>query len=450
MAFFYKGIKLPKSMDTPMLLETPLPQRVILPLKQYVGDLANPAVQVGDKVKAGQLIATADTENSLPLYATISGEVTDISERLDHSGKSISSVIIESDSSDTWIESTAEKTDVSSLDTYEILKSIHKAGLVIKGLVPMPLGRDLVLIDRPKTLLPLTGKEIVKKIDTIIIAGLDTEPSLLANRYLASIDHDDLADGIASLKAITGAKKTVFVVDKYYTLSSQITGMLTAYEDEVVRIIKLDVSRYPIGLPIPMIKAVLGREVPLPYGHPRDVGVVIYDIDSVLSIGKSVRKQLPQTESLITVGGNALPQHGVVKIRIGLEIGELIESLGGFIQDPAKIILGGPMMGVAQYDLSVPITKDITGLFALTYDEIQLVGDYRECINCGLCVKVCPVNLVPGALSMYCAKKLFEVAEKNDLFNCIECGCCDYVCPSQRPLVHLFRYAKHQLMEGSQ
>ena len=104
-------------------------------------------------------------------------------------------------------------------------------------------------------------------------------------------------------------------------------------------------------------------------------------------------------------------------------------------------------MGTAQYDLSVPITKDIHGVFALKEDEIQLVGDYRECINCGLCVKVCPVNLLPGVLSLYCARDRFEVAEREGLFACIECGCCDYVCPSRRPLVHLFRHAKHQLLE---
>jgi electron transport complex protein RnfC len=107
-------------------------------------------------------------------------------------------------------------------------------------------------------------------------------------------------------------------------------------------------------------------------------------------------------------------------------------------------------MGMAQYDLTVPVTKEVAGLFALRRDEIVLTSGYRECINCGRCVMVCPVNLVPGMLSLYCAKNHFERAEGEGLFTCIECGCCDYVCPSRRPLVHLFRHAKHQLMEGSQ
>ena len=105
------------------------------------------------------------------------------------------------------------------------------------------------------------------------------------------------------------------------------------------------------------------------------------------------------------------------------------------------------MMGMAQYDLTVPIGKEISGLFALRADEIGRSKDYRQCINCGLCVKVCPVNLVPGMLSLYCARDRFDAVEREGIFTCIECGCCDYVCPSQRPMVHLFRHAKHQLLE---
>lgn len=106
------------------------------------------------------------------------------------------------------------------------------------------------------------------------------------------------------------------------------------------------------------------------------------------------------------------------------------------------------MTGMAQYDMEVPITADIPAVLFLGRQEITLSGDYRECINCGMCVKVCPVNLVPGVLSMYCSNDKFEKAESEGLLSCIECGCCDYVCPSRRPLVHLFRHAKHQLMEG--
>jgi electron transport complex protein RnfC len=449
MGLFSKGIKLPKKVasTTFNIIETSLPRRVILPLKQYIGEPAQPAVSVGDTVEVGQVIGTADKDNALPLHATISGEVAAIQEHLDHKGRSVSSIIIEGDGRDTWIESPGEEENVASLGPAEILERIHGAGLVLKGLLPIPLGRDLVPIDQPKTQLSLSDRRVVKEIDTLLINALDPEPSLGVNRYRAWIENDELANGITALKVITGAEKTIFVVDKKSPPYPQLSDMV-AKDEEATAITSLDGMRFPLGLPIPLLKAAMGRKVPLPHGHPRDVGVAIYDMDTVVSIGASVHKQIPQVESMITVGGKAISKTGIVTIRIGTPIGELIESLGGFSENPAKIILGGPMMGMAQYDLTIPITKETPGLFALRKDEIQVTGDYRQCINCGLCVKVCPVNLVPGMISMYCAKDRFDMAEHEGLLTCIECGCCDYMCPSRRPLVHLFRHAKHQLLEN--
>ncbi len=449
MSLFSKGVKLPKGLHkaTFNIVETPIPKRVILPLRQYIGEPARPAVSVGDKVKTGQLIGIADGDNALPLHATISGEIVDIKEHLDHKGNTVPSIIIEGDGSDTWIESPGDEENVASLGPAEILERINGAGLVLKGLLPIPLGRDLVPIDQPKTHLYLNGRRVVRKIDTLLINALDTEPSLGVNRYLAGIHNEELVNGIAALRAVTGAERILFVVDKRHPPYPQLTGIVAADEEEATTIISLDGMRFPVGLSVPLLKAALGKEVPLPYGHPRDVGAAVYDIDTALSVGTSVHKQIPQVESLITVGGGAMARSGIVKIRIGTQIGALIESLGGLSQNPAKIILGGPMMGVAQYELTIPIVKEIPGLFAFRKDEIQVIGDYRQCINCGLCVGVCPVNLIPGMLSMYCARDRFEVAERDGLFTCIECGCCDYVCPSRRPMVHLFRHAKHQLLE---
>jgi len=449
MTFFSKGITLKKKKTSLNLnlIESPLPKRVILPLQQYIGDPSEPVVTKGDKVKAGQLIATASKENSLPLYATISGTVEDITEHDNYKGTPTPCIIIEGDGTDTWeMPPKEEKRDISSLALSEITERIHAAGLITNQLVPVPLTTDLVPIDQPKAHL-IDGKRITRKIDTLIITALDKEPSLGVNRYLAGIRNEELADGIAALKMITGAQYIRLVVDTLYPPYTQLKELVKADEEETTAITPLNGRRFPTGLAIPLIKAVLGREVPLPYGHPRDVGVALYDIDTAIAVGKAVSTQTPQVESLITVGGGAMPESGIVRVRIGTSIGDLIESLGGFSASPAKIITGGPMTGMAHYDLTIPITRETQGLFALTRNEIQLSGDYRQCINCGLCVKVCPVNLVPGVLSLYCAKDQFDMAETQGLFDCIECGCCDYVCPSRRPMVHLFRHAKHQLME---
>lgn len=446
MGLFSRTLTLPKSIAASSfsLTEAPLPSRVILPLRQYIGQPATACVSVGEKVKVGQLIATADRESSLPLHATISGTVADIREHLHHTGARLASLIIEADGADSWLKA-QESHEALSAD--EIRARIQAAGLICKGAHPIPLAQELSPVDQPKTHLALTGRRVVKSIDTLLITGLDQEPSLGVNRYHAQRENDHVAPGLAALRTITGAQRTLFVVDRNHPPFPQLTKMVAADEGEATEIISLDGREFPLGLPIPLIKATLGREVALPYGHPRDVGVALYDMDTTISIGASVTSQMPQVDTLISVGGGALTHQGIVRVRIGTEIGALIESLGGFIKEPAKIILGGPMTGMAQYELSVPITKEITGLFALRADEAGISKDYRQCINCGLCVKVCPVNLVPGLLSLYCAKDRFDAAEKEGLLSCIECGCCEYVCPSRRPMVHLFRHAKQQLLE---
>ena len=295
----------------------------------------------------------------------------------------------------------------------------------------------------------MSGRRVVKRIDTLLISALDPEPSLEVNGYLAGIETEALGTGIAALKAVTGAEGVVFAVDTTRPTPQPLVTLVAEDEEETTALVGLNGRRYPIGLPIPLIKAALGREVPLPYGHPRDVGVALCTLATAIALGDTLLTGTPQLSTMLTVGGAALGTAGVVTVPIGTTIESLVEALGGFTREPAKIIVGGPMTGFAHYELSVPLGKDAIGLFALTEEEITAVGGYRECINCGRCVAVCPVNLVPGMLSMYCAKDRFEEAAAGGLLSCIECGCCDYVCPSRRPMVHLFRHAKHQVMEGA-
>jgi len=450
MGLFSRTLTLPETLAATSLTltEPPLPRRVILPLTQGIGEPARVCVAVGEAVKVGQLIGAADTEGALPLHATISGKVVAISEQLHYTGAKLPALIIEGDGADSRAESQGEQGEGEVLSADEMVARIRGAGLILKGLHPLPLAAELSALDEPTTHLALTGRRVVHRIDTLLIAALDPEPSLGVNRYLAGIHSEDLARGIAALKAITGAQETVFVVDRAQPPSPLIAEMLRADEQEATRVVSVHGRRFPVGLPIPLIKAALGREVPLPFGRPRDVGVALYDMETAVSVGRCVRSTIPPVATLITVGGGALRQGGIVSVRIGVEIGALIASLGGFAQSPAKVILGGPMTGVAQYDLTVPITKEITGLFALRADEAGRTTGYRQCINCGLCVKVCPVNLVPGVLSLYCARDRFALAERQGLLSCIECGCCDYVCPSRRPMVHFFRHAKHELLEA--
>jgi len=436
-----RGITLKKK-NAPVLerIEITPPGTVVLPLIQHLGEPAEPTVKKGDKVKSGQLIAAAPTDRSVPLYSPLTGTVSALTTTFSSRGQETEAVVIEGTHT---IPSKKTSADPGSLSPAQLTTALREAGLLGPGPFPSPLIRDLLAPEQ-------AGSRPVKRIDTLLVSALDPEPSLGVNRYLAGIESEALGVGIASLKAVSGAEQVVIATDKNLPLPEPLRAIVAADEEETTRIVRLNGRRYPTGLPIPLIKAALVREVPLPYGRPRDVGVALCTVSAAVSLGETLLTGAPPVTTLLTVGGGALGKTGIVEVPLGTTIEDLVSALGGFVRQPAKLIVGGPLTGFAHYDPSVPLGKDAGGLFALTEQEITVVGSYRECINCGRCVAVCPVNLVPGMLSMYCAKDRFEEAAARGLFTCIECGCCDYVCPSRRPLVHLFRHAKHQLMEKEQ
>jgi Na+-translocating ferredoxin:NAD+ oxidoreductase subunit C len=446
MGIVLRGILLPKKYPAPLeLIEIAAPGTVALPLIQHLGEPATPTVTVGQKVTSGQLIAAAPTDRSVPLHSPLTGTVTAIRATFSSRGQDTDAVVIEG-------KQIKPKTKTlpapSTLSPAELTEAFREAGLLSPGPFPAPLIRDLLGPEQSGAPLSLSGRRLVKKIDTLLVSALDPEPCLSVNRYLAGIETEALGVGIAALKTISGAERVVIVTDANFPSPQPLLSLAAADETETTRIVRLNGRRYPTGLPIPLIKAALGREVPLPYGRPRDVGVALATVQAAVSLGETLLTGAPPLTTLLTVGGAALSRSGIVEIPLGAAIKDLVDALGGFTRAPAKLIVGGPLTGFAHYDPAVPLGKDAGGLFALTEEEITPVGSYRECINCGRCVAVCPVNLVPGMLSMYCAKDRFEEASAQGLLTCIECGCCDYVCPSRRPLVHFFRHAKHQLMEA--
>lgn len=447
MGTFLRGITLPNRISAPLeLIEIAPPSKVVLPLIQHLGEPATPTVKKGQKVSCGQLVAAPTTDRSLPIHSPLTGIVTGLTETLSSRGQRTEAVVIEGEGKAPRKKRTKEP---AALSPDELVHKIREAGLVSPGLQPVPLIREFLPLDQPAAHLSLSGRRVVKRIDTLLVSALDPEPFLGANRYLAGIDSEFLETGIASLKSLSGAERVVLAADKNLPPPAPLVSLVQADEQETTTMVSLNGRRYPIGLPIPLIKAALGREVPLPYGHPRDVGVALCAMSTVIALGAFLVTGTPPLFTYLTVGGGALGKAGIVKVPTGTTIEALVEALGGFKREPAKLIVGGPMTGFAHYEVSVPLGKEVTGLFALTEKELTPVGEYRECINCGRCVQVCPVNLVPGMLSMYCAKDRFEEAAAGGVLACIECGCCDYVCPSRRPLVHFFRHAKHQLMEGA-
>ncbi|RTZ94248.1 MAG: electron transport complex subunit RsxC, partial [Deltaproteobacteria bacterium] len=204
-------------------------------------------------------------------------------------------------------------------------------------------------------------------------------------------------------------------------------------------------KRYPQGAEKQLIKTIIGREVPSGGGLPMDVGAVVQNVGTTFAIYEAIRWGKPLIERILTVTGRGVKTPKNLRVRLGTPVKNILDLCGGWKTTPGKLILGGPMMGINQFDLRVPVTKGTSGILLLPRDE---VGEYHPhtCIRCGRCVTVCPMGLLPNFLGVFSEHTRFEDAERYHLLDCIECGSCTYICPAKRPLVQMIRYAKGEVL----
>ncbi len=180
-------------------------------------------------------------------------------------------------------------------------------------------------------------------------------------------------------------------------------------------------------------------------GLPADVGAIVNNVDTCVSIARAIKTGMPLIRRIVTVSGSAVRNPANYAVRIGTPFKVLFEQSGGFVEEPAKIVMGGPMMGIAQFSLDVPVVKGTSGLLAFTAKEVELQPE-KPCIRCGKCVEACPMNLLPVYMSAYAGNKDLEKAEAYNCADCVECGSCSYVCPSKRHLVQYIREAKQLIL----
>ncbi|MCU0640492.1 MAG: electron transport complex subunit RsxC [Candidatus Margulisbacteria bacterium] len=396
------------------------PVKVILPLQQNLGCPNEPLVKVGDEVKEGQKIADAQKFISAPLHAPISGKVTRI-EQLDNAcGFDVASIVIEGGAGETAY---AGQWSVEELTPEQIRKSVREAGIVGLGGATFPTHVKLT---------PPAGK----KIDTVIINGCECEPYITVDHRLMLERPAEIIYGARAIAKAVGAGRIVIAIesnkpDAVKKLNGQ--GVAVA----VLR------TRYPQGGEKMLIRALTGREVPSG-GLPSDVGVVVQNVGTAIAIAEAVRLGKPLIERAVTVTGSGIKQPQNLIVRIGTTFKEVIEQCGGLTDDAAKVIMGGPMTGIAVSTLDVPVVKATSCILALSKNDAQ---NYEEgdCIRCGRCLKVCPIGLMPNYLGDYAKLKEWDKMAEYHVADCIECGCCSYVCPSKIYLVQYFKVAKREL-----
>lgn len=410
------------------VIDANLPQRVVIPLSQHTGAPAKPEVNIGDEVKRGQLIGSPPSFISAPVHSSISGKVVAIADFLHPSGRMITSIVIESDGKDEVI-SFKENADYMNLGADEIKAIIKDAGIVGLGGAAFPTN---VKLSPPKE----------KLIDTVIINGAECEPFLTADHRLMVERPQEIVEGLKIIMKTLGVNKGYIGIETNKQDAIEKMKAVVSKESNI-EITPLEV-KYPQGAEKMLIKAIKGREVPC-RGLPMDVGVVVQNVGTALAIYEAVRYGKPLIERVLTVTGKGVKEPKNMMVRIGALLSDIVEQCGGLVDGAVKVIVGGPMMGFAQWSLDVPVVKGTSGILVLTEDEYIPSDEYFSCIRCGSCIDACPMGLNPSMLSILSEKGRYEESKEYNLFDCFECGSCAFVCPSKRPMVQFIRLAKSQV-----
>ncbi len=411
------------------IVELDAPEFVRIPLSQHIGAPAKPVVKEGDYVKVGQLIGEAGGFVSAKVHSSVSGKVRKI-DKFISAPFGLPALMIEIENDGKYEEVEFEECEnYLDEDPKVLLQKIQNAGIVGMGGATFPTH---VKLSPPPDF----------KIDTFIANGAECEPYLTADYRLMLEEPEKIIEGIKIVMRILGVEKSYIAIESNKPDCIEKMQELTKFEN--IEVVSLP-QKYPMGAEKQLIYTITGREVPSG-GLPMHVGCVVQNVGTLSAIYEAVRFGIPLIKRVTSVTGEGIKRPTNFRAKIGSLASFLIEKAGGLKPNVLKIISGGPMMGFAQFTTEFPITKGSSGILALRENRVK-ISDYRACIKCGSCVRVCPMRLVPSKMSILIENNLFEEADKNDVLDCIECGSCAYVCPSKRPLVHFFRLGKAKAME---
>jgi len=407
-----------------------IPERLILPLQQHIGEPAEPVVNIGDHVLGGQLIARASGYVSVPLHAPTSGIISDISEQKAPHPSNLKThcIIIKPDGKDDWTELEAI-THYQQLDPSALRNRIRDAGIVGLGGAGFPSFIKL----NP-------GTRTV--IDQLIINAAECEPYISCDDQLMREQPRDIIQGIQIMQHALQARHCIIGIEdnkpEAYSALENTLSELSISDIEIVQIPTI----YPTGGEKQLIKVLTGKESPS-HGLPLDIGVVCHNVATAASIFAAIQFGKPLISRMVTLTGDGINNPGNHHVLIGTPVDEWIQHNGGYHPAVQQLIMGGPMMGFNLETDQVPIIKTSNCLLALNSPENSPPA--VPCIRCGACMDVCPAKLLPQQLYWQAFARDFDKVQDYNLFDCIECGCCSYVCPSQIPLVQYYRFAKTEI-----
>ncbi len=419
------GIHLPHRKNTADMpaVRMPAPKSVTIPLAMHIGAPAKPVVKVGDEVKIGDLIGEADGFVSAPVHASISGKVTAIAPMWASNGSEVTAVTIESDGMMT-VSDKVTPPKVSDFESF--IAAVRESGAVGLGGAGFPTAVKL-------------GVKDLSLIEEVIINGAECEPYITSDTRTMIDDAECVKEGILLLGKYLGVKKFIIGIEENKKTA---IGEMKKLEGDGVSV-KVLPSIYPQGGEKVLIYNCTGKVVP--EGKlPIDVGSIVINVTTLAFIAKYIKTGMPLVEKVLTVDGGAVLNPQNVTVPIGTSLEAVFEFCGGFVREPAKVLYGGPMMGLAVKTLSSPVLKNNNAILAFNEKEAHL-PEPTACIRCGKCVRACPFRLMPLEYARGYALRDYDLLEQRKVNLCMECGCCSFVCPAHRPLVENNKLAKAAL-----
>ncbi len=402
-----------------------LPEVASIPLSQHTGKICQPAVKPKDRVLRGQLIGTCDKGICAPVHASISGEVVSIKNMPHTILGSCLAIQIRNDGKDEAVESLIRPKlpqEIDRLNKEELLKIIFDAGIVGMGGAAFPTH---IKLNPPKS------------VDTFILNAAECEPYLTSDYRLMLEKTKEIILGLNLIVKILDVKNVFIAIED--NKPKAIEAFRYQIQDTRYKI-KILKTEYPQGGEKQLTQSILKKEVPSG-GLPFDIGVVVQNVATAFAIYEAVYLNKPLYERIVSVCGSLLENPQNLRVRIGTPINNLIEACGPIKEQIAKVVIGGPMMGIAVSTTEVPVIKNTGGIIVFSKSEVRPKED-RVCCRCGRCIDICPARIMPAMIGMAAEKEKWDIASGYDLFDCIECGLCSFVCPAKRDLVHLIKYAK--------
>jgi len=407
-----------------------LPAELVLPLQQHIGESAVALVEVGEQVLKGQKIAELGGQVSVPLHAPTSGRVVAIEPRaVPHpSGMNAPAIVIESDGKEQWFEPRERHTDYTTLDAKALRYLIREAGIVGLGGAGFPAF--LKLNPGART-----------AVETLLLNGAECEPYISCDDMLMRNRPEAVLEGAHIMQQALNAKTVLVAIEE--NKPDAFAALRAALADSGRSDIELVMvpARYPTGGERQLIKVVTGHEVPHG-GLPLDIGIVCHNVATAASVFDAVVEGKPLISRIVTITGEGVKEPQNLQALIGTPISALVEACGGYTDRAQRLVMGGPMMGVALQSDEIPVVKTANCYLIEQNPQSQPA---MPCIRCGECAEVCPAQLLPQQLYWHARAADFDKIQDYNLFDCIECGCCAQVCPSHIPLVHYYRHAKTEI-----